>query len=154
MHVLRKLVGYLGVVFVGVTLLGALPAYFYQRVDQTGAVVDGYGRAVTPTPEFMQQLIEQWRGPAWLVFDILVFWGGLLIGAFLIEFGFGIREARRERLRARLAQFGYTIPNPDSKESQLVHPIHRSPSLDALAETAQRLEQQRLKPQDRTEFGR
>lgn len=89
---MRKLLGYLGAgIFIALFAAGFI-AYFMRSVDlATHIWYDGWGRRLSETPWYVRFIFGQerdWPGWQWFIADLVIFWGGVGIGALLIQTGF------------------------------------------------------------------
>lgn len=78
-----------GVLFVGL-LIGGFIAYFMTSYDQPNDVYrDGFGRAKSETPGLVRFIFGQestWTGWFWFIGDMVIFWGGLYLCLFLVNY--------------------------------------------------------------------
>jgi hypothetical protein len=84
-----RLLRWAGGCVLGTTLLAGFLAYFVERKDPvTHRIYDGLGRALSDSPLFIRLVFGQdqlWAGWTWFGIDMLVFWGGLGLGAALMK---------------------------------------------------------------------
>ena len=89
---MRKLVGYMGILIIAVVFVAGFLAYFVRTFDAVGRIwYDGLGRSLIDTPWFVRFFLGQehdWPGWQWFLVDFVVFWGGIGIAYWLIQFGF------------------------------------------------------------------
>ena len=64
-------------------------AYFVRSIDTaTGQLSDGWGRPLTESPWLARYFLGQenvWPGLGWLVADMVIWWGLLLLGFHLAQ---------------------------------------------------------------------
>lgn len=77
--------------FTGATLmLTVLVAAFLAYFVTGPGLTDGLGRQLTESPILMRFLFGQerlWAGAVWFAVDLIVFWGGLALGIYLLGVG-------------------------------------------------------------------
>lgn len=74
--------------FVAVWFLGLFAAVFLAVFVTGPGPVDGLGRPLTESPRLMRLIFGQermWAGPAWFLVDMVVFWGSIGLGAYLLN---------------------------------------------------------------------
>jgi amino acid transporter len=98
---MRKLFGYLGVaIFIALFAVGFV-AYFVRTFDPaTHTWYDGLGRRLWETPWYVRFIFGQehdWPGWQWFIADLVIFWGGVGIGAMLVQLGFKSQDSNKEK---------------------------------------------------------
>jgi hypothetical protein len=88
---MRKLSTYLGGTVLAFVLICGFLAYFVTSFNQeTEQWLDGFGRPLYASPWFMRVMFGQdrlWTGWPWFLGDMVIFWGGIVIGYALINLG-------------------------------------------------------------------
>ena len=89
---MRKIVGGIGAGIMVAVSIAAFMAYFVYDMNPTNNVIhDGFGRPLSECPFLIRLIFEEdrlWAGWLWFVGDMVIFWGGLLIGFTLANWGF------------------------------------------------------------------
>ena len=85
---MNKFVGFIGKILIGLVIILTIVAYFFTSYDSnTNIWYDGLGRQMYELPNFLRFFIgpeNHWPGLFWFVVDLVVFWGGIIIGFHLI----------------------------------------------------------------------
>lgn len=92
---MRKLCGYFGAGLVVVIFIAGFIAYFVRGVSTGGVELDGFGRELVKSPWFMRLIFGQeklWAGWFWWIGDMVIFFGGIALGASLANFGFSDKK--------------------------------------------------------------
>ena len=93
---MRRVVGYLGVMLIVFVVGLGLMAYFVSSFDPANHVTYEVSVArCRPHLWFMRFFLgtdAEWGGWPWFLIDMLFFWGGVLIGGILAQFGFRTRR--------------------------------------------------------------
>ena len=92
MGALKKSAKILGFLIGASVFLGTCNAYFVTKFNPANkAFYDGFGRPLTTSPFFMRIVFGQerlWAGWSWFLMDLIIFWGGIAIAWYLVDFGF------------------------------------------------------------------
>ena len=79
---------FIGTGGIGFLILGFL-AYFVSSFDKSkGIMHDGLGRVLFESPFIVRFIFGQerlWPGWSWFIIDMIIFWGGIAIGYWLIQ---------------------------------------------------------------------
>jgi len=90
--IMRKAIGWLGVVIIGCVFIAGFIAYFIFSFDPQNKIpFDGFGRQLYESPWFMRLIFGQdrlWPGWGWFIGDMIIFWGGIGLGFSLAGWGF------------------------------------------------------------------
>jgi len=89
---MRKIVGGIGVAIIfGVFIAGFIAYFVYNTDPQTNVMYDGFGRPLSECPFLIRFLFgadRLWAGWLWFIGDMVLFWGGILVGYGLAGWGF------------------------------------------------------------------
>lgn len=89
---MRKIIGSIGIVLIIAVFIAGFVAYFVYKTDPTTNIMyDGFGRRLSESPFLMRLILGQdrlWAGWLWFVGDMVVFWGGIIVGSGLASWGF------------------------------------------------------------------
>ena len=70
-------------------VIAGVMVYFIRSFDKVNAVhLDGLGRVLVPTPFIMRFFLgvdSMWPGWTWFFIDLMIFWGAVAIGYFLLQ---------------------------------------------------------------------
>ena len=90
---MRKIIGYLGIVIILVLIALGINDYFITSINETGQLVDGFGRPLYPGPPIMKLLgNSDWAGLRWFIVDTIIFWPSFILAIYMIVFGFKTRD--------------------------------------------------------------
>lgn len=99
--ILRRVTFSFGLILVVATLILAFLAFFANTYDDvTGEKIDIFGRGLSKPPLWGRIIFwfgSEWPGPIWHAVDIILFFGGLILGGWLINSGLNKRDGKERK---------------------------------------------------------